>query len=142
MYINIVYNIITNFTVLIIFIITYYCCAILYCYNVTVYYRNQASNHDENAAGFTSQPRQPYSGRRGRLWAGAQGAPHSPAELSKLRSALLKRTRGLQEPCVVPEKLLQRIDVGGEGALAISFSHSGHILASMYYIVLEYITVL
>ena len=74
--------------------------------------------------------------------AGAQGAPHSPAELSKLRSALLKRTRGLQEPCVVPEKLLQRIDVGGEGALAISFSHSGHILASMYYIVLEYITVL
>jgi hypothetical protein len=70
-----------------------------------------------------------YAGRRGRLWAGAQGAPQSAAALTKLRSALLKRTRGNREPCVVPDKLLQRIDVGTEGALVVSFSHSGHILA-------------
>lgn len=70
-----------------------------------------------------------YAGRRGRLWAGPHGAPQSTASLTKLRSALLKRTRGTREPCVVPDKLLQRIDVGPEGALVVSFSHSGHILA-------------
>ncbi len=51
------------------------------------------------------------------------------ADLAKLRTALLKRTRGNREPCVVPDKLLQRIDVGSDGALVVSFSHSGHILA-------------
>ena len=69
-------------------------------------------------------------GRRGRLWAGVNGAPRSTQDLAKLRSALLKRNRGTREPCVIPDKLLYRVDVGNEGALAIAFSHSGHVLAS------------
>jgi hypothetical protein len=71
-----------------------------------------------------------YVGRRGKLWAGLHGAPRSTQELSKLRSALLKRNRGTREPCVIPDKLLYRVDVGNEGALCVSFSHSGHVLAS------------
>lgn len=67
--------------------------------------------------------------RRGRLWAGMNGAPKSKAELMKLRSALLKRTRTAREQCVVPDKLLYRYDVGEEGAMVVSFSSSGHILA-------------
>jgi WD40 repeat protein len=70
-----------------------------------------------------------YTGRRGKLWAGINGAPKSKAELTRLRSALLKRTRGHREPCVVPDKLVSRLDVGAEGAMVVSFSHSGHILA-------------
>ncbi|KAJ1420494.1 WD40-repeat-containing domain protein [Ochromonadaceae sp. CCMP2298] len=70
-----------------------------------------------------------YTGRRGKLWAGINGAPKSKAELTRLRSALLKRTRGHREPCVVPDKLVGRLDVGGEGAMVVSFSNSGHILA-------------
>lgn len=67
--------------------------------------------------------------RRGRLWAGMNGAPKSKAELMKLRSALLKRIRTAREQCVVPDKLLYRYDVGEEGAMVVSFSSSGHILA-------------
>ena len=72
-----------------------------------------------------------YTGRRGRLWAGLNGAPKSSAELARLRSSLLKRTRGPREPCVVPDKLVYRVDVGGnDGAMVVAFSHSGHVLAS------------
>ena len=70
-----------------------------------------------------------YVGRRGRLWAGINGIQQSTPTIAKLRTALLKRTRGNREPCVVPDKLLQRVDTGPEGALVVSFSHSGHILA-------------
>ena len=73
-----------------------------------------------------------YAGRRGRLWAGMNGVPKSNNELSRLRSALLKRTRASREPCVVPDKLLYRVDVGNEGAMVVSFSHSGHILAGKH----------
>jgi len=64
------------------------------------------------------------------LWAGIHGASKSTQELARLRSALLKRNRGTREPCVIPDKLLYRVDVGNDGALAVSFSHSGHVLAS------------
>jgi len=67
--------------------------------------------------------------RRGRLWAGMNGATKSKAELMKLRSALLKRSRTAREQCVVPDKLLYRYDVGEEGAMVVCFSSSGHILA-------------
>lgn len=89
--------------------------------------RSVGAGHDDAAA---QLPGGHYLGRRGRLWAGAQGLAKNAADLTKLRTALLKRTRGNREPCVVPDKLLQRIDVGGDGALVVSFSHSGHILAS------------
>ncbi len=53
----------------------------------------------------------------------------SKAELARIRAAVLKRARGAREPCVVPDKLLCRLDVGPEGAMVVAFSHSGHLLA-------------
>jgi len=88
-------------------------------------------SHDNSPRG--NHPHQsysgPYVGRRGKLWAGIHGAPKQTQELARLRSALLKRNRGTREPCVIPDKLLYRVDVGNDGALAVSFSHSGHVLA-------------
>lgn len=63
------------------------------------------------------------------MWAGINGAPKSKSELNKLRTSMLKRSRNNREPCVVPDKLLYRYDVGDEGAMVVSFSNSGHILA-------------
>jgi hypothetical protein len=83
---------------------------------------------DDGGAGH--RPWGAYTGRRGRHWAGLHGETKSLPELSRLRSALLQRTRGAREPCVVPDKVLYRIDAGTEGAMVVSFSHSGHILAS------------
>ena len=48
---------------------------------------------------------------------------------NKAKSFAIKRLRGPKEPCVVPEKLLRRIDVGPEGAMVVQFSTSGHLLA-------------
>jgi len=50
-------------------------------------------------------------------------------KLRKIRAAVLKRTRTSKEPCLVPTKLLSRLDVGPAGAFFVSFSHCGHILA-------------
>ena len=92
-------------------------------------------SHDNSPRG--NHPHQsysgPYVGRRGKLWAGINGAPKQTQELARLRSALLKRNRGTREPCVIPDKLLYRVDVGNDGALAVSFSHSGHVLASKFH---------
>ena len=49
--------------------------------------------------------------------------------LSRLRSTLLRRSRPFKEACVVPNKLLKRVDVGKHGAMVVSFSRSGHLLA-------------
>lgn len=35
----------------------------------------------------------------------------SKQELAKIRAAVLRRSRSAREPCVVPEKLLYRLDV-------------------------------
>lgn len=51
-------------------------------------------------------------------------------KLRKIRGAVMKRTRTAKEPCLVPTKLLSRLDVGPEGAFLVSFSHCGHILAT------------
>jgi WD40 repeat protein len=50
-------------------------------------------------------------------------------ETSKLRAAVMRRSRSHREPCVVPEKLLHRLDAGPEGAMVVAYSHSGHLLA-------------
>lgn len=92
-------------------------------------------SHDEHASHHSNHHTYtgPYVGRRGKLWAGLNGTPKSTQELARLRSALLKRNRGTREPCVIPDKLLYRVDVGNEGALSIAFSHSGHVLAGMMF---------
>lgn len=66
-------------------------------------------------------------GRRGHVW--GANPPKSQREQARLRSAVMKRTRGPRERCVVPDKLVYRLDPGGEGAMVVSFSTSGHILA-------------
>mmetsp|Transcript_2505 Transcript_2505/g.3848 ORF Transcript_2505/g.3848 Transcript_2505/m.3848 type:complete len:1065 (+) Transcript_2505:68-3262(+) len=48
---------------------------------------------------------------------------------SRLKASILKRTRAPNEPCVLPNKLLHRVDVGKDGAMVVSFSHKGHLLA-------------
>jgi len=53
----------------------------------------------------------------------------SRADWTRLRAALLRRTRLSREPCVVPDRLLKRLEVGPGGALSSAFSHSGHLLA-------------
>lgn len=50
-------------------------------------------------------------------------------DLNKIRNAVFKRSRGYKEACVPPDKLLNRIDVGHNGAMVVSFSNSGHVLA-------------
>lgn len=47
----------------------------------------------------------------------------------KAKSSAIKRLRGKNEPCVVPDKLLHRIVVGPEGAVAVKYSHAGNLLA-------------
>jgi hypothetical protein len=60
---------------------------------------------------------------------GKQPPIKSKAEIARMRAAVLKRSRGTRESCVVPEKLLYRLDVGPEGAMVVAFSQSGHLLA-------------
>lgn len=55
--------------------------------------------------------------------------PRNRAEWVRLRSVLLRRSRPFKEPCVVPDKLLRRLDVGKFGAMVVAFSRSGHLLA-------------
>lgn len=47
----------------------------------------------------------------------------------KAKSSAIKRLRGKNEPCVVPDKLLHRLVVGPEGAVAVKYSHTGNLLA-------------
>ena len=50
-------------------------------------------------------------------------------DINKVRSSILKRSRIGKESCVVPDRLLHRLEVGPEGAMVVSFSHIGHLLA-------------
>ena len=50
-------------------------------------------------------------------------------DTSKLRAAVMRRSRSHREPCVIPDKLLHRFDSGPEGAMVVAYSHSGHLLA-------------
>ena len=46
-------------------------------------------------------------------WQAKHGKGHhkSKADMAKIRAAVLRRSRGVREACVVPEKLLYRLDV-------------------------------
>lgn len=46
-----------------------------------------------------------------------------------LRSTAINRTRKTRDLCTLPDRFLTRMEVGPEGAMVISFSHSGHLLA-------------
>ncbi len=50
-------------------------------------------------------------------------------DINKVRTAILKRSRVGKEPCVIPDRLLHRLEVGPEGAMVVAFSHIGHLLA-------------
>jgi WD40 repeat protein len=52
-----------------------------------------------------------------------------PGNLLKIRAAVLKRSRGHKEPCIIPDSLVHRLNAGPGGAMVVSFSHSGHLLA-------------
>lgn len=76
----------------------------------------------------------------------------SKEEKSKLRAAALRRSRGPKDPCLVPDRFLYRLNVsflnirnyflnsfflvfshfqvGPDGAMVVTFSNSGHLLAS------------
>ena len=47
----------------------------------------------------------------------------------KAKSSAIKRLRGRNEPCVVPDKLLHRMVVGPQGACALKYSNNGSLLA-------------
>ncbi len=47
----------------------------------------------------------------------------------KAKSNAIKRLRGRNEPCVVPDKLLHRLVPGPNGACALKYSHNGNFLA-------------
>ena len=53
----------------------------------------------------------------------------SKAEWKHIKTAAARRGRGPKEPCVLPTRLLHRLDVGPDGAMAVAFSHCGHLLA-------------
>ena len=53
----------------------------------------------------------------------------SKSDWKHIKTAASRRARGPKEPCVLPTKLLHRLDVGSEGAMVVAFSHSGHLLA-------------
>eukprot|EP00595_Chromulina_sp_UTEXLB2642_P002119 CAMPEP_0196764846 /NCGR_PEP_ID=MMETSP1095-20130614/6999_1 /TAXON_ID=96789 ORGANISM="Chromulina nebulosa, Strain UTEXLB2642" /NCGR_SAMPLE_ID=MMETSP1095 /ASSEMBLY_ACC=CAM_ASM_000446 /LENGTH=405 /DNA_ID=CAMNT_0042121479 /DNA_START=232 /DNA_END=1446 /DNA_ORIENTATION=- len=57
------------------------------------------------------------------------GIVTSKSDLQKQKAMVLKRVRGLNELCVIPDRLLHRLQAGPEGAMVVQFSHSGHILA-------------
>ena len=50
-------------------------------------------------------------------------------DLSRVKTAAIKRSRSAREACVLPDRLLHTLDPGPEGAMVVSFSHSGHLLA-------------
>ena len=47
----------------------------------------------------------------------------------KAKSSAIKRLRGRNEPCVVPDKLLHRLVPGPNGACAVKYSNNGEFLA-------------
>ena len=47
----------------------------------------------------------------------------------KAKSSAIKRLRGRNEPCVVPDKLLHRLVPGPQGACALKYSNNGSFLA-------------
>ena len=49
--------------------------------------------------------------------------------LARMRVSMMKINRGSQESCSIPQKLLHRIPMGPEGAMSLSFSNSGSMLA-------------
>ncbi len=51
------------------------------------------------------------------------------AAMIKMRVGMMKIHRAPNEDCSAPNKLLHRISVGGDGAMSLSFSHSGSMLA-------------
>jgi len=51
------------------------------------------------------------------------------AEWKQIKTAAARRGRGPKEPCVLPTRLLHRLDVGPDGAMVVAFSHCGHLLA-------------
>eukprot|EP01035_Chromulina_nebulosa_P017824 gene17824-23435_t len=53
----------------------------------------------------------------------------SKSDIHKQKAMVLKRVRGLHELCVIPDRLLHRLQSGPEGAMVVQFSHSGHVLA-------------
>ena len=60
---------------------------------------------------------------------GSRNSIRDKAEMSKAKAATIKRTRGPREACVVPDRLVHRLEVGPEGAMVVAFSKSGHLLA-------------
>lgn len=50
-------------------------------------------------------------------------------ELVKLRTAIMGRARAPKEICMIPNRLLNRLEVGPDGAMVVSFSNCGHLLA-------------
>ena len=47
----------------------------------------------------------------------------------RMLRAIESRRRDNDEECIIPNKVLHRFTVNGSGALIVSFSHSGHLLA-------------
>jgi hypothetical protein len=69
----------------------------------------------------------------------------SKGDMTKARVAAAKRARSPKEPCVGPDKLLHRLEVGPNGAMVVSFSHSGmfmYIHMIMHYISRSFISFL
>jgi len=61
--------------------------------------------------------------------AASRNSIRDKADMSKAKAATIKRTRGPREACVVPDRLVHRLEVGPEGAMVVAFSKSGHLLA-------------
>jgi hypothetical protein len=59
--------------------------------------------------------------------------PKSLEERAKLRAAVMRRSRGPKDSCVVPDKFLNRLEVGPEGAMVVAFSYTGHLLAGLFF---------
>ena len=51
------------------------------------------------------------------------------AAFARMRMSMMKINRGPHESCSLPQKLLHRISVGSDGAMTLSFSMSGSMLA-------------
>jgi hypothetical protein len=54
----------------------------------------------------------------------------SKEERNRLRTAAMRRHRNHRDACLIPDRFLRRLHVGPEGAMAVAFSNSGHLLAS------------
>jgi WD40 repeat protein len=60
---------------------------------------------------------------------GSNNISGNKEELVKLRTAIMGRARAPKEICMIPNRLLNRLEVGPDGAMVVSFSHCGHLLA-------------